>query len=94
MIIGLGNPGVEYKNSRHNIGFRLVFSLSEKYRIGLTNLRYLARWGEGLILSQPVVLAKPRTFMNRSGKAVGDFNLRHLLGNIIERPKDCGPVRI
>lgn len=70
MIIGLGNPGVGYKNSRHNIGFRLVSSLSEKYRIGLTNRRYLARWGEGHILSQPVILAKPGTFMNLSGKAV------------------------
>lgn len=70
MIIGLGNPGAGYKKSRHNIGFRVVSSLSEKYRIDLTNRRYLARWGEGRILSQPVILAKPGTFMNLSGKAV------------------------
>lgn len=70
MIIGLGNPGVEYKNTRHNLGFRVVSRLSEKYSVILTSRRYLAWWGEGSILSQPVILAKPRTFMNLSGRAV------------------------
>jgi peptidyl-tRNA hydrolase, PTH1 family len=66
LIVGLGNPGAEYENTPHNLGFRVVdhfgFRLSRK-----ENLSFV---GHGIIREHPVVLAKPQTFMNLSGPSV------------------------
>jgi peptidyl-tRNA hydrolase, PTH1 family len=70
VIVGLGNPGAKYEETRHNLGFCVVSSLSEKHRVLLTSKGYRAWWGKGYIFNQPVILAKPMTFMNLSGKAV------------------------
>jgi PTH1 family peptidyl-tRNA hydrolase len=71
LIVGLGNPGPEYKNNRHNVGFRVLDRLAEQLgeRFGRVQSEALvasARHGEAKL-----VLAKPRTFMNVSGRAVG-----------------------
>lgn len=69
-IFGLGNPGVHYQWSRHNIGFQVVDRLAEKYHILVCTKRFKALCGKGWIDTKEVVLAKPMTFMNRSGEAV------------------------
>ena len=70
IIVGLGNPGVRYQGNRHNIGFQVVDRLAENHQISISKKRLKAFYGTGRIDSQEVVLAKPITFMNRSGEAV------------------------
>jgi len=70
IIVGLGNPGGRYQRNRHNIGFQVADRLAEKNQILITKKRLKALYGIGKIDSQEVVLAKPMTFMNRSGGAV------------------------
>lgn len=70
LIVGLGNPGVEYKGTRHNVGFELIDILSEKLTITLEQGNGLFFIGEGQFKSKKVTLLKPTTYMNRSGKAV------------------------
>jgi PTH1 family peptidyl-tRNA hydrolase len=70
LIIGLGNPGKAYANNRHNIGFRCLNKLAKVYGIPLAQRGCQAQFGIGQIADTEVVLAKPRTFMNLSGKSV------------------------
>jgi PTH1 family peptidyl-tRNA hydrolase len=70
IIVGLGNPGIQYRMSRHNIGFQVVDRLAKKNRISIRNKRFKFLYGTGWIDFQQVVLAKPMTFMNLSGEAV------------------------
>jgi len=70
LIIGLGNPGLEYKGTRHNVGFELINIISEKLTITLEKGNGLFFIGSGQFKSRPVTLLKPITYMNRSGKAV------------------------
>jgi len=70
IIVGLGNPGVHYRWSRHNVGFQVMDRLSEMQRIPFCSKRFKTLYGTGWINSQNVVLAKPLTFMNLSGEAV------------------------
>lgn len=70
LIVGLGNPGVEYKGTRHNVGFELIDNLSEKLTITLQPGNGLFFLGEGTFKSKSVTLLKPTTFMNKSGVAV------------------------
>ncbi len=69
IILGLGNPGDEYAGTRHNVGFRVVDLLARKHSLPLGRKHRAAWIGEGLIAGQPVTIAKPRTFVNRSGEA-------------------------
>lgn len=71
IIVGLGNPGVEYENTRHNIGFTVLDALGEKYKISGKQEDKLLCWhGKGIIADQEVLLVWPTTFMNDSGKAI------------------------
>ncbi len=70
VIIGLGNPGVHYRMNRHNIGFQVVDRLAKINHILISTKRFKSLYGTGWINSQKVILAKPMTFMNRSGEAV------------------------
>lgn len=70
LIAGLGNPGAEYHKTRHNVGFELIDILSDKLSISLEPDNGLYQIGEGRFKGKSVVLLKPTTFMNRSGKAV------------------------
>ncbi|MCH8919436.1 MAG: aminoacyl-tRNA hydrolase, partial [Chloroflexi bacterium] len=65
LIVGLGNPGPEYSHNRHNVGYWCVNRLARLHGISL-KARRLAAFGEGSIRGAPVLLAKPRTFVNRS----------------------------
>ncbi len=70
IIVGLGNPGVGYQWSRHNIGFQVVDRLSEIKQIVVRTKRFKALYGKGRIDRQDVLVVKPMTFMNLSGEAV------------------------
>jgi len=70
VIVGLGNPGVHYQMSRHNIGFQVVDRLAHLNHILISTKRFKSLYGKGRIDFQEVVLVKPMTFMNLSGEAV------------------------
>ena len=70
IIAGLGNPGVRYQWTRHNVGFQALDHLAELKRIVIATRRFKSIYGRGRIGSQEVLLVKPYTFMNLSGEAV------------------------
>jgi len=70
LVIGLGNPGKSYADTRHNTGFRCINKLARKHGISLSRRGSQAQFGTGHIAGSDVALAKPRTYMNLSGKAV------------------------
>ena len=70
LIIGLGNPGREYKETRHNAGFMVVDRLCQKWGVKPNRLQSRALITHTLVGEQKVILAKPQTFMNLSGQAV------------------------
>jgi len=70
IIVGLGNPGEKYKNTRHNIGFVFIDCLASKYNISCKKLKFKALCGEGVINGTQVLLLKPQTYMNNSGESV------------------------
>ncbi len=70
IIAGLGNPGGQYRNTRHNIGFAAVDCLAGQYQIDIGEVKHKALSGKGRIGSERVVLVKPMTFMNLSGEAI------------------------
>ncbi len=70
MVVGLGNPGVEYEASRHNVGFLAVEELADRAGVALTRRRHRSLYGRGAIHSEEILLIKPLTLMNESGSAV------------------------
>jgi PTH1 family peptidyl-tRNA hydrolase len=70
LIIGLGNPGKEYRDTRHNIGFMVVDRLAERLNLSFTRTQSKALVTDGRYQGQRIYLAKPQTFMNASGQAV------------------------
>lgn len=70
LIVGLGNPGREYEKTRHNLGFVCLNHFARTHGIRLDKKRGGARTGAGDLAGVPVVLARPQTYMNRSGQAV------------------------
>jgi peptidyl-tRNA hydrolase, PTH1 family len=70
LIVGLGNPGARYENTRHNVGFRTVERLAQKYGLTFGKMEHRALVANGTILGKRVILAKPQTFMNVSGDSV------------------------
>lgn len=70
LIVGLGNPGRDYALNRHNVGFRCINHLAKKHDISLGHRNCQAQYGMGTIGGMQVILAKPRTFMNLSGRSV------------------------
>ncbi|MGC1105042.1 MAG: aminoacyl-tRNA hydrolase [Candidatus Acidiferrales bacterium] len=77
IIVGLGNPGREYTWTPHNLGFHVIDLLAERFGIHVTRPEAQSYVGLGQIAGHDVVLAKPQTFMNASGYAVGDLIARH-----------------
>lgn len=77
IVVGLGNPGPEYARTRHNVGFRCVDLLASRYGVKLSRRHRWAAVGEGKIEGRRVVLARPRTFVNRSGEAVSYLLTRY-----------------
>ena len=71
LIVGLGNPGPEYAGTRHNVGFEVIDCLASRHHIPLHRRTLRALFGEGVVEGHLVILAKPMTYVNRSGEAVG-----------------------
>ncbi len=70
LIVGLGNPGRNYADTRHNIGFRVIDALAERHHLSVFTSERKALTTDGTINGKRVLLAKPQTFMNLSGEAV------------------------
>jgi peptidyl-tRNA hydrolase, PTH1 family len=70
LIVGLGNPGDQYRNTRHNVGFDVVDLIADKYNITVNRTKFKGVYGEGSISGQKVILLKPQTYMNLSGESV------------------------
>ncbi len=83
LIIGLGNPGPRYRATRHNVGFACIDLLAERWRISVNDRRRTTVLGQGFCAGKPVVLAKPRTFMNLSGESVA-----YLMARFGSRPAE------
>ena len=71
-IVGLGNPGSKYAGHRHNIGFMAVDAIHDENGFGPWTKKHAAEISEGRLGGEKVLLVKPQTFMNDSGKSVGD----------------------
>jgi PTH1 family peptidyl-tRNA hydrolase len=71
LIVGLGNPGRQYRQNRHNIGFMVLDRLAAVHAVSLGRVQNHAIVGSGKIAGQDVILAKPQTYMNKSGESVG-----------------------
>ena len=70
LVFGLGNPGTRYEGTRHNLGFMVIDELAARHGIDMKQERFHAWFGTGEIAGHSVGLAKPTTFVNRSGQAV------------------------
>lgn len=70
IIVGLGNPGRKYENTRHNLGFITIDRLASKHDIKVDKIKFKALVGDGRIAGQKVLLVKPQTYMNLSGESV------------------------
>ncbi|MGN0332307.1 MAG: aminoacyl-tRNA hydrolase [Lachnospiraceae bacterium] len=70
IIVGLGNPTLQYEGTRHNVGFDVIDALADKYNITVETRKSRAFIGKGIIEGQKVILAKPQTYMNLSGESV------------------------
>jgi len=70
LIVGLGNPGQQYSETRHNVGFMMLDYLAGKNNLTFTDSRWKALIVKAIVWDEPVVLLKPETYMNLSGTAV------------------------
>ena len=72
LVVGLGNPGGKYENTRHNVGFLVADELGERGRFPIQRLKFKALTAAAAIGGQGVLVMKPVTYMNLSGEAVGE----------------------
>lgn len=79
LVVGLGNPGTRYRLTRHNLGFMVVDALADRWRVTVGGKRHGAELGTAQFASERVLLAKPQTYMNASGEAVGKLRRLHRL---------------
>ncbi len=70
LIVGLGNPGSQYENTRHNCGYRAIDAICKKYGVKPTRIKFKSLCGEVNISGEKCLVMKPTTFMNNSGEAV------------------------
>lgn len=73
VIVGLGNPGLKYENTRHNVGFMTIDKIAEDYSAQVKTSKFKSLIGEIRVGSEKVILVKPQTYMNESGRAVVDI---------------------
>lgn len=99
-IVGLGNPGIQYENTRHNAGFIAIDYLARKYSIDVRKIKFKSLIGQGVISGQKVMLVKPQTYMNNSGEAIReiykyfDFDHDKLIVIYDDIDIDFGSIRI
>lgn len=99
-IVGLGNPGLKYENTRHNAGFITIDYLARKYDIDVRKIKFKSLIGQGVISGQKIMLVKPQTYMNNSGEALReifnyfDFDHDKLIVIYDDIDIDFGSIRI
>lgn len=99
-IVGLGNPGIQYENTRHNAGFIAIDYLARKYSIDVRKIKFKSLIGQGVISGHKVMLVKPQTYMNNSGEAIREiykyFDFEHdkLIVIYDDIDIDFGSIRI
>ena len=100
LIAGLGNPGREYENTRHNAGFVAADIISDKFNISFNKSKFDALYGDGTIGGARVLVAKPQTYMNLSGTAVQKLSAfykipaSHIIVMHDDVSLDVGKIRI
>lgn len=72
LIVGLGNPGLKYRNTRHNVGFSAIDCFAKEHGMRFSKKRFRGVTAEGVIGGEKIVLLKPHTYMNLSGQAVAE----------------------
>lgn len=73
LIVGLGNPGLRYRYTRHNVGFMVAQALADKLDVNLKRVKFRCQIGDGKLDGVPLIIAKPLTYMNDSGSAVSSL---------------------
>ena len=73
LIVGLGNPEKEYKNTRHNMGFNVINKIAQEYKIEIKKNKFEGLFWMGEIEDEQIILLKPQTYMNESGRCVQQF---------------------
>ena len=73
LIVGLGNPEQEYKQTRHNMGFDTIDKIAQKYNIEINKSKFQGIYGKGEIKGEKVIILKPQTYMNLSGICIKQF---------------------
>ncbi len=100
LVVGLGNPGPEYAETRHNLGFKVIEALEEALGIEVKQRKFSARLGEGRRGGTKVILMKPQTFMNCSGQSVATavgfykLDLHDLMVVVDDMALEVGTIRV
>ena len=98
ILAGLGNPGPKHERQRHNIGFMAADEIIRRYNLTLRQSRHHAYVAEGNITGEKVLLLKPKTFMNESGRALGSavryHKLRPLQVTVLYDELDLAPGKV
>ncbi len=96
--VGLGNPGPQYAFHRHNVGFMVLDTIAEVHRFGPVQKKFQGWLQEGRIGTEKVLLLKPATFMNESGRAVGEAMRFYKLGQdaltVFHDELDLAPFKV
>jgi len=100
MVVGLGNPGLKYKNTRHNIGFDVIDRLAERFHVDVRQKKFGARFGTVDLEDKKLILLKPWQYMNLSGQAVATavgfykLDLKRVMVVIDDMALEPGSVRL
>ena len=100
MVVGLGNPGLKYKNTRHNIGFNVIDRLAERFHVDARQKKFGARFGTVDLEDKKLILLKPWQYMNLSGQAVATavgfykLDLKRVMVVIDDMALEPGSVRL
>lgn len=99
-IVGLGNPGRQYEETRHNVGFKVIDELSVRFGIPMDKSKFNGIYGQGTIMGEKVLILKPLTYMNLSGESVRpimdyfDIDIEDLLVIYDELDLPIGKIRL
>ena len=100
LIVGLGNPGLEYANTRHNVGFMIMDALAKQYGFEYSKNKFQGLYGEAIIDSEKVLFLKPQKYMNLSGEVISAFvnffkiPLTDVLIFVDDLNLPCGKIRV
>lgn len=98
LLVGLGNPGSKYAGNRHNIGFMAVDEIVRRHGFGAWRKRFQGETSEGLLAGERILALKPLTYMNESGRAVGEamrfYNLTPADVVVLHDEIDLPPAKV